>query len=173
LHVRNAVKFLINGELTKDALLKETRKPYFVLEGTALQTQLFNFQNEKERIGIIVDEYGDIQGIVTLEDILEEIVGEFTSDVAAENPEILQQNDGSFLIDGTALLRDINRSLRWDMPITGPKTLNGFVLENLETLPDSNLCLQVDRYQIETIQIKDNMIKLLKIRLIRPLEASA
>lgn len=173
LHLRKLARLVQTENITKSDLLQLAREPYYVPEATPLHTQLLNFQKEKQRFALVVDEYGDIQGIVTLEDILEEIVGEFTSDVAAENPEILPQNDGSFLIDGTALLRDINRSLRWDMPITGPKTLNGFVLENLETLPDSNLCLQVDRYQIETIQIKDNMIKLLKIRQIPPLEASA
>ena len=112
----------------------------------------------------MVDEYGDVHGIVTLEDILEEIVGEFTSDYASNMPEISPQDDGAYLIDGTAVLRDINRALRWELPITGPKTLNGLVLEFLETIPESNLCLQIDDYQIETLQIKDNMIKNLKIR---------
>ena len=144
------------------------REPYFVPEATPLHTQLLNFQKEKQRFALVVDEYGDIQGIVTLEDILEEIVGEFTTDFAGHNPEISPQEDGSYLIDGMAVLRDINRTLRWDLPIDGPKTLNGFVLEHLETLPESNLCLQVNQYQIETVQIKDNMIKALKIRKTSP-----
>jgi Mg2+/Co2+ transporter CorB len=112
---------------------------------------------------MVVDEYGEVQGIVTLEDILEEIVGEFTTDFASNIPEIYPQDDGSYYIDGMALLRDINRALGWDLETHGPKTLNGFVLEHLETLPESNLCLKVGDYLIETLQIKDNVIKNLKI----------
>jgi Mg2+/Co2+ transporter CorB len=168
LHLRRLARLVQVDEFTKADLLQLAREPYFVPEATPLHTQLLNFQKEKQRFALVVDEYGDIQGIVTLEDILEEIVGEFTSDFAANNPEILAQEDGSYLIDGMALLRDINRALRWDIPTTGPKTINGYVLEHLETLPDSNLCLQVDNYQIETVQIKDNMIKALKIRQVEP-----
>ena len=132
-------------------------------EGTPLNTQLINFQKERKRIALVVDEYGDVQGIVTLEDILEEIVGEFTTDFASSMPEIHPQEDGSFFIDGLAVLRDINRALGWDLPTHGPKTLNGLVLEHLETLPENNLCLRIDDYLIETLQIKDNVIKNLKI----------
>ena len=163
LHVRNAVKFLINGELTKDALLRQTRKPYFVLEGTALQTQLFNFQNKKERIGIIVDEYGDIQGIVTIEDILEEIVGEFTSNLPSSREEIKKLFDGSFLVEGGAQIRTINRELGWDLPNDGPKTLNGLITEHLENIPEANVCLQIDEYRIEILSIKDNVIRRAKL----------
>jgi Mg2+/Co2+ transporter CorB len=141
-----------------------TREPYFVPEATPLHTQLLNFQKEKQRIALVVDEYGDVQGIVTLEDILEEIVGEFTSDYASNMPEISPQEDGSYVIDGMAVLRDINRALHWELPLAGPRTLNGLVLEYLETIPDSNLCLQIDEYQIETLQINDNMVKNIKIR---------
>ena len=168
LHLRRLARLVQVDEFTKADLLQLAREPYFVPEATPLHTQLLKFQKEKQRFALVVDEYGDIQGIVTLEDILEEIVGEFTSDFAANNPEILAQEDGSYLIDGMAVLRDINRALRWDIPTTGPKTINGYVLEHLETLPDSKLCLQVDNYQIETVQIKDNMIKALKIRQVEP-----
>ena len=164
LHLRRLARLVQVADFTKADLLQLAREPYFVPEATPLHTQLMNFQKEKQRFALVVDEYGDIQGIVTLEDILEEIVGEFTTDFAAHNPEISAQDDGSYLIDGMAVLRDINRALRWDLPIDGPKTLNGFVLEHLETMPESNLCLQVNQYQIETVQIKDNMIKALKIR---------
>lgn len=164
LHLRRLAKLLGQETFVKADLLQLTREPYYVPEATPLHTQLLNFQKEKQRIALVVDEYGDVQGIVTLEDILEEIVGEFTSDFASNMPEILSQDDGTFLIDGTAVLRDINRALRWELPIKGPKTLNGLVLEHLETIPDSNLCLQIDAYQIETLQIKNNMVKHLKIR---------
>ncbi|MEM7097099.1 MAG: HlyC/CorC family transporter [Pseudomonadota bacterium] len=163
LHLRRMSRLLHNDEFTKADLLQLTREPYYVPEATPLNIQLLNFQKEKQRFALVVDEYGDIQGIVTLEDILEEIVGEFTSDFASNMPEISPQEDGSFRIDGTAVLRDINRALRWDLPTNGPKTLNGLVLEYLETIPEANLCLQIDNYRIETLQIKENMVKNLSI----------
>ena len=164
LHLRRVARLIMNEEFSKADLLQLTREPYYVPEATPLHTQLFNFQKEKQRLALVVDEYGDIQGIVTLEDILEEIVGEFTSDYAANMPEISPQEDGSFVIDGMAVLRDINRALRWNIPTVGPKTLSGFVLEHLETIPETNVCLRAGDYQIETLQIKDNIVKTLKIR---------
>jgi Mg2+/Co2+ transporter CorB len=164
LHLRRVARLIFNEDFSKADLLQLTREPYYVPEATPLHTQLFNFQKERQRLALVVDEYGDIQGIVTLEDILEEIVGEFTSDYAANMPEISPQEDGSFVIDGTAVLRDINRALKWDLPINGPKTLSGFVLEHLETIPETNVCLRAGDYQIETRQIKDNIVKSLIIR---------
>ena len=164
LHLRRVARLLLNKDFSKADLLQLTREPYYVPEATPLHIQLFNFQKGKQRLGLVVDEYGDIQGIVTLEDILEEIVGEFTSDYAANRPEILPQEDGSFVIDGMAVLRDINRSLHWDLPTVGPKTLSGFVLEQLETIPEANVCLWAGEYQIETLKIKDNIVKTLTIR---------
>lgn len=167
LHLRKVTRYVQRKdreeELSKSDLLSLTDEPYFVPEATPLPTQLINFQNEKQRIALVVDEYGEIQGIVTLEDILEEIVGEFTTDFAASIQEIHPQDDGSFFIDGMALLRDINRTLDWDLPTHGPKTLNGLVLEHLETLPDSNLCLRLEDYLIENLHIKENAIKTLKV----------
>jgi Mg2+/Co2+ transporter CorB len=164
LHLRRVARLIFNEDFSKADLLQLTRAPYSVPEATPLHTQLFNFQKERQRLALVVDEYGDIQGIVTLEDILEEIVGEFTSDYAANMPEISPQEDGSFVIDGMAVLRDINRALKWDLPINGPKTLSGFVLEHLETIPETNVCLRAGDYQIETRQIKDNIVKSLIIR---------
>jgi len=164
LHLRRMARLLHSEDFGKADLMQLTREPYYVPEATPLDTQLLNFQKEKQRIALVVDEYGDVQGIVTLEDILEEIVGEFTSDFASNMPEISPQEDGAYVIDGGAVLRDINRALRWTLPIEGPKTLNGLVLEYLETIPESNLCLQIEEYQIETLQIKDNMVRNLKIR---------
>ena len=168
LHLRRVARYLPRKEreedLTKADLMTLTNEPYYVPEGTPLHTQLFNFQKEKRRIALVVDEYGEVQGIVTLEDILEEIVGEFTTDYASNIPEIHPQDDGSHFIDGMALLRDINRGLGWELPTHGPKTLNGLVLEHLETIPESNLCLKIDDYLIETLHIKDNVIKNIKVR---------
>jgi len=164
LHLRRLARLLNADGFTKADLMQLTREPYFVPEATPLHTQLLNFQKEKQRIALVVDEYGDVQGIVTLEDILEEIVGEFTTDFASKMPEISPLEDDAYVIDGGAVLRDINRALRWNLPTAGPKTLNGLVLEHLETIPESNLCLQIEEYQIETLHIKDNMGKHMKIR---------
>ncbi len=126
------------GKLSRRALMKEIDEPYFVPEGTALHTQLFNFQKQKRRIAIVVDEYGAVQGLIALEDILEEIVGEFTSNLATESEDIVEQSDGSYVIDGSAAIREINRALDWKLPTDGPKTLSGLVLENLEAFPDGS-----------------------------------
>ena len=162
LHLRRLARFMGSNEFTKSDLMQLTREPYYIPEATSLDKQLIRFQAEKQRIALVVDEYGELQGLVTLEDILEEIVGEFTSDFSANIPEILPQDDDSFVIDGGALLRDINRALDWELPISGPKTLNGLVLEHLETIPEENLCIQIDNYQIETLQLSDNMVKNLR-----------
>ena len=162
LHLRRLARFMGSNEFTKSDLMQLTREPYYIPEATSLDKQLIRFQAEKQRIALVVDEYGELQGLVTLEDILEEIVGEFTSDFSANIPEILPQGDDSFVIDGGALLRDINRALDWELPISGPKTLNGLVLEHLETIPEENLCIQINDYQIETLQLSDNMVKNLK-----------
>ena len=170
LHLRRMARLVTMDAFTKADLMQLTREPYYVPEATPLHTQLLNFQKEKQRIALVVDEYGDVQGIVTLEDILEEIVGEFTSDYASNMPEISPQEDDAYVIDGSAVIREINRALHWELPLTGPRTLNGLVLEYLETIPESNLCLQIDEYQIETLQINDNMIKNLKIRRLEKLK---
>jgi len=158
LHLRNAARFLSRGEVTKAAIVQEAREPYFIPESTPLHTQLLNFQNQKRRIGIVVDEYGDVEGLVTLEDILEEIVGEFTTDVAGLNQEIHPQEDGSHVIDGTANIRDINKALGWQLPTDGPKTLNGVILEHLESFPDGPACLQINNVRIEILEVRDNLI---------------
>lgn len=159
LHVRNANRFLTGEFQTHEALLEEVRDPYFVMEGTPLHTQLINFQREQRRVGLVVDEYGDVQGIVTLEDILEEIVGEFTTDFAANIAEIHPQEDGTVVIDGRALLRDINRALGYDLPTAGPKTFNGLILEHLEFIPESPVCTRIGDYCIEILQIRNNVIR--------------
>ena len=162
-HLRSINRFLNENELTKSMIMQATREPYFVPESTPLHTQMFNFQKEKRRIGIVVDEYGDVIGIVTLEDILEEIVGEFTTDMANFSKDITPQTDGSFIIDGTAAIREINKALGWTLPTEGPKTINGLIIEYLEYIPDSNLSLKLDGYYIEILQVKENIIKSARI----------
>ncbi|MGI9327286.1 MAG: HlyC/CorC family transporter [Pseudomonadales bacterium] len=164
MHLRRATRFINHEAVNKAQLLALANEPYYVPEGTPLHTQLFNFQKQKQRIALVVDEYGDIQGIVTLEDILEEIVGEFTTDFAAHMPDISPQQDGAYLVDGLALVREVNRALDWTLPEDGPKTLNGLVLEHLETIPENNLCLRISGFEFETVQINDNVIRTLKVR---------
>ncbi|RCV89101.1 HlyC/CorC family transporter [Billgrantia montanilacus] len=158
LHLRNAARFLSRDEVTKASIVQEAREPYFIPESTPLHTQLLNFQKQKRRIGIVVDEYGDVEGLVTLEDILEEIVGEFTTDVAGQDQDIHRQDDGSHVIDGTANIRDINRLLGWKLPTDGPKTLNGLILEHLESFPDGPACLQIGIIRMEILDVQDNLI---------------
>ncbi|GAB3374560.1 HlyC/CorC family transporter [Spongiibacter taiwanensis] len=160
LHQRDIINSVNKqGQVQRDALLGSLRSPYFIPEGTPLNTQLFNFQQKKRRMGIVVDEYGVMQGIVTLEDLLEEIVGEFTSNLSGETDDITHQQDGSFVIDGTTTIRDINKSLKWELPTDGPKTLNGLLLERLESFPEASVGVKFDRYRFEIIEVKGNLIQ--------------
>jgi len=158
LHIRDAAEFLYSDDPSKVMLTKAAKDPYFVPEGTPLHTQLLNFQSQQLRMALVVDEYGDIQGLVTLEDLLEEIVGEFTTDLTNSSKEIHPQRDGTYVIDGTASIRDINRALNWKLPTDGPKTLNGLILEHMEDIPDANLSIKIADYLIEILQIKDNAV---------------
>ncbi len=160
LHMRRVSRFIDNDGLHREGLLEALEKPYFVPEGTPLHTQLLNFQRKKLRISVVVDEYGEVMGLATLEDILEEIVGEFTSNLAEETvADIYAQQDGSFVINGSANVRDINKSLGWELPTDGPKTLNGLLLEILESFPDGNCGVRIDNYYLEILQLADNVIK--------------
>ena len=163
-HMRNISRFFHEEELNKAAFMQYTREAHFVPSGISLNKQLINFQQAKRRIGIVVDEYGDVLGLVTLEDILEEIVGEFTSDMAATSKDIHPQKDGSYLIDGTATIRDINRILNWKLPANGPKTLNGLIIKQLEFIPEYNICMDLFGYKVETLRLKDNMIKTARVQ---------
>jgi Mg2+/Co2+ transporter CorB len=164
LHTRNASRFLTNPNFNKSDILQECRDPYFIPESTPLHTQLFNFQKQQRRIALVVDEYGDVEGICTLEDILEEIVGEFTTDNAAiENPDFRRLNDGSTLIDGTAYIRDINKALEWEFNTTGPKSFSGLIVEYLETIPDGPACLTLEGKRIEILKVEDNTVKLSRV----------
>lgn len=164
LHVRRFPRVLSDKEnFSADDLAAITRDPYFVPLGTPLHVQLRNFQHNKKRLGLVVDEYGDIQGLVTLEDILEEIVGEFTTDMQAFNQDIHPQEDGTIMIDGTAMIRDINKQLGWDLPTDGPKTLNGLIIEQLETIPEPGTSLRIGNYTIEIMQSADNAVKTARV----------
>jgi len=164
LHLRKLSRLLMREEISKADLMQHTVEPFFVPEGTPLHRQLINFQNAKRRIAVVVDEYGDVLGLVTLEDILEEIVGEFTTDMANTSQDIHPQDDGTFVIDGAAHLRDINKVLQWELPTDGPKTLNGLIIEHLQDIPDTSVCLRIDQYLIEILQVKDNMVKAVRMR---------
>jgi len=148
---------LPRAELTLEQLQAACYEPYFVPESTPLQLQLLNFHKQQRRLGVVVDEYGEVLGIVTLEDILEEIVGEFEDEHGLDNPQIHPQADGRYVIEGTASLRDLNRSLGWHLPCDGgPKTLNGLVTEALESIPASAVCLKIGRYRMEILETEDN-----------------
>ncbi len=163
-HMRDAVKMLSKKQFTKATLLRAVREMYFIPEGTQLNVQLLKFQHKKERLGLVVDEYGDIQGLVTLEDILEEIVGDFTTTMEpAPSDEVHKQPDGSYLVDASVNVRDINKEMSWDLPIDGPKTLNGLVLEYLEEFPQPNISMRIAGYPMEIIDVNDNMIKTIRI----------
>lgn len=163
LHIRNATRLMVQEDPNKAELMQLTREAYFVPESTPLTTQLVNFQKQKRRIALVVDEYGDIKGIVTLEDILEEIVGNFTTNLAEETPDIHPQHDGSYLIDGGTSIREINRSLAWDLPTDGPKTLSGLLTELLESIPDNHVGIRLPGHCVEIIQVKDNIIKTVRM----------
>ncbi|QXI19762.1 transporter associated domain-containing protein [Pseudomonas hamedanensis] len=158
LNTRQIGHLLNNGQLTREALLAASYEPYFVPESTPLQLQLLNFHKQQRRLGMVVDEYGEVLGIVTLEDILEEIVGEFESEHSLENPHIHPQADGRMVIDGAASIRELNKCLGWHLPSDGPKTLNGLVTEALETIPESAVCLKIGRYRLEILETEENRV---------------
>lgn len=168
IHPRDLVRLLLKEQFSKATLLRSVHEIYYIPEGTPLNTQLLKFQSTKERIGLVVDEYGDIQGLVTLEDILEEVVGEFTTDVIEDNhEEIIQQPDGSYLIDGSISLRDLNRQMQLEFPTDGPKTLNGLLLEHLEEIPQGAMSVKLAGYPLEIVDVQDNMIKTVRLVLTR------
>jgi Mg2+/Co2+ transporter CorB len=163
-HLRKLVRAAAQGNLNLESLLELVREPYFIPEGTPLNQQLLNFQDQKRRIGFVVDEYGDIQGLVTLEDILEEVVGEFTSDPASRTKNIYIDADGSALVSGKVTVRSINRAMNWKLPTDGPKTLNGLVLEQLGDIPKSGRKLRVGECEIEIIEARANVVKTARIK---------
>lgn len=164
IHPRDLVRLLLKEQFSKATLMRSVNDIYYIPEGTALNTQLLKFQSTKERIGLVVDEYGDIQGLVTLEDILEEVVGKFTTDVIEDNHDaIVPQPDNSYLIDGSISLRDLNRQMQLAFPTDGPKTLNGLLLEYLEEIPQGQMSVKIAGYPLEIVEVQDNMIKMVRL----------
>ncbi|KGQ42223.1 HlyC/CorC family transporter [Gallibacterium anatis] len=166
LRVREAYRLMTNtNEFTKETLMRAADEIYFIPEGTTLNAQLLNFKNNKERIGLVVDEYGDIKGLVTLEDILEEIVGEFTtSNLPSIEDEVQPQSDGTVIIDGSANIRDLNKMFNWHLDTDEARTFNGFILEHLEDIPQEGTEWRIGNLKIKILEVSDNMIKQAKVK---------
>lgn len=168
LHVRKALNLMTQDNLNLQTFESIVKEAYFVPEDTPLNTQLIQFQRKLRRTGLVVDEYGDLLGLITLEDIFREIVGEFTANTIDDEKEIHPQSDGSYLINGSANIRELNRTLDWSLPTDGPKTINGLVLEYLESIPDPGVSLRINGYVIEVIQTADNAIRTVRLRQLEP-----
>ncbi|KTD62523.1 HlyC/CorC family transporter [Legionella spiritensis] len=163
IHVRDILNLLIEERFDKDSLLKAADEPYFIPEATPLNTQILNFQKMKKRSCFVVDEYGDLLGLATMEDILEEVVGEFTTDITALYKDIVEQKDGSVIVDASITLRHLKRMLGWQLPQLGPRTLSGLIIEHLGYIPPPDCCLLIDNYQIEVLKVGDNIIKTVRM----------
>lgn len=163
IHLRDVLNLLLEEAFDMDGLLKIADAPYYIPEATPLNLQLLNFQKMKRRSCFVVDEYGDLQGLVTMEDILEEVVGEFTTDVAALSKDITPQEDGSVIVDGSITLRSLNRLMSWNLPFIGPRTLSGLVIEYLGYIPPPDCCVRIEQYQLEILRISGNTIKSIRM----------
>ena len=166
-HVRKANHLLRAETISHKAIKRFAEEAYFIPESTKLTTQLLNFKKMRSRFAVVVDEYGEVQGLVTLEDILEEIVGDFTTNEADRVDEVIAQKNGSFLIDGTATIREINKATNWNLPVDGPKTMNGLVLEQLESIPDANVSFNINNFKFETIEINGTRVKKVEVTIMR------
>ena len=155
--------FLSNEDKSIESLIESLDEAYFIPENTPLSTQLFNFQKNKKTVAVIIDEYGSVKGLVTIKDVLEEIVGELATDIDRETVEIMEQKDGSYLIDASIPLRELNKKLNWQLPINGAKTLNGLIIDQVETIPENNIKIEIENYSIETELIRNNMIKIARV----------
>ena len=167
-HLRKVMRLMHTDDFSRDTFMPLIIDPYFIPQGTPLSTALLNFRASKRRMALVVNEYGDILGLVTLEEILEEIVGDFTTPGMSLAEEIQPQVDGSFLVHGSVTLRDLNRRLDWDLPVTGPKTLNGLITEYLENLPESGTSLMLDGYQVDVLRTRGTSVQLARVRHMPP-----
>lgn len=167
-HIRKMFYLSQMGQFDKEKMLEMIREPYFVPENSSITHALTNLQDQRRRFGVVVDEYGDIKGLVTLEQILEEVVGKFTTIVPGADAEIRQEDDDSFLVRGTTFLRDINRHLNWELPVDGVKTVNGLITEYLEDIPTPNTCFRIDRYMFEIVQTRESSVYIARLRDLSP-----
>jgi Mg2+/Co2+ transporter CorB len=166
LHMKKVARLLARNELDREQLvaLARAREPYYVPEGTSLNTQLLQFQRQRRRVAFVVDEYGDVQGLVTLEDLLEEIVGEFTSDTSSLHKAVHKERGDTYVVSAAASLRTLNRKMGWTLPTSGPRTLNGLIIEYLETIPEPGTSLRIGDYSLEILQTSDNAVKTVRLR---------
>lgn len=162
-HLRRVLYPALNGDLTMEELGETLQEAYFIPSGAPLFTQLRQFQEQRQRMGLVVDEYGELLGLISMEDLLEEIVGEFTTQAPGQSSRYRRQEDGSWLVEGGSLVRDLNRKLGLALPMEGPRTLNGLVLERLEAIPESGVSLKIGAYPVEVVQAKDRTVKLARI----------
>lgn len=167
-HVRRVLNLMRQGELDREQFMRIVADPYFIPWGTSLTTQLLNFKQVKRRIGLVVDEYGDIQGLVTLDEILEEIVGDFTTRALGHPEEVTPQADGSYLVKGTVSLRDLNRQLGWNLPTEESRTLNGIITEYLEDLPEPGTSLLLNGYNVEILRTRGTAVDIVRIKPVAP-----
>jgi Mg2+/Co2+ transporter CorB len=173
LHVRRVLHALAGEVLNPETLKENLEDPYFVPAGTPLFTQLRNFQSGRRRLALVVDEYGELQGLVTLEDLLEEMVGEFTTQAPSDTGYLRREGDGSWLAEGSVLLRHLNRRLGLSLPLDGPKTLNGLLLEQFEDIPEAGVSLKLGNVPVEIVQTQDRAVKMARIYLPEPGETPA
>jgi Mg2+/Co2+ transporter CorB len=168
LHMKKVARLLARDELDRERLvaLAKEREPYYVPEGTSLNTQLLQFQRQRRRVAFVVDEYGDVQGLVTLEDLLEEIVGEFTSDTSSLHKDVHKEKGDSYVVSASASVRTLNRKMGWSLPTTGPRTLNGLIIEYLETIPEPGTALRINDYSLEILQTSDSAVKTVRLKAI-------
>lgn len=167
LHQRRLLAHVLSGEWNHDTLRNELSAPYFIPSGTHIYSQLGFFKDNRQRLGLVVDEYGEIQGLLTLEDIIEEIIGKFTTSSPGADEELHWDEDGTVLVDGSKSLRDINRWLRLDLPLEGPKTLNGLLLDYFEDIPEAGVSAKIANVPMEVVQTQDKAVKI--VRLSKPL----
>lgn len=159
LHIRTVMIKLSQGNLTREEVERSIRSPYYIPEGTPLTQQLLEFQSRERRMGLVVDEYGDIQGLVTLDDILEEIVGEYTTEGTARQRQMRKLDDGSWIVSGNTTVRMLNRRMDWDLPTSGAKTINGLILEQLESLPDGHTSIRIGEHILTIVDMAENRIR--------------
>lgn len=163
--MRKILPRIMHDDFSPETLHKMIARPYFIPEGTALTTQLINFQANKRRIGFVVDEYGDIQGLVTLEDILEEVIGEFTTDPSTVNQDYYIDDEGHYIVDGSAQIRHLNKQLNIKLPLNGAKTLNGLLQDSLQNIPRSGISIKINGYPLEILLVKNNIAKTVRLTL--------